>query len=71
MRLALIGGVAGSLLALAVWRVLASRLFFIQAFDGIAFFIGVLVPLAAAALAAYAPARRAILVDPATTLRYD
>jgi putative ABC transport system permease protein len=71
MRLALIGGVAGSLLALAVWRILASRLFFIQAFDGIAFFIGVLVPLAAAALAAYVPARRAILVDPITTLRYD
>jgi ABC-type lipoprotein release transport system permease subunit len=71
MRLALIGGVAGSLLALAAWRILASRLFFMQAFDGVAFFIGVLVPLGAAALAAYAPVRRAVLVDPTTTLRYD
>jgi ABC-type antimicrobial peptide transport system permease subunit len=71
MQLALIGGIVGSLLALAVWRLLASRVFFMEAFDGIAFLIGVLVPLAAAALAAYAPARRAILVDPTTTLRYD
>jgi len=71
MRLALIGGIVGSLLALAVWRLLASRVFFMEAFDGIAFLIGVLVPLAAAALAAYAPARRAILVDPTTTLIYD
>src|SRR4030095_6476649 len=71
MRLALIGGVAGSLPAFGLWGILGSPPVFLQAFDGIAFFIGVLVPLAAAALAAYAPARRAILVDPTTTLRYD
>ena len=58
MRLALIGSAAGSVLALGVWRMLASRLFFMSTFDGMAFFVGALVPLAAAAVAAYVrPAR--------------
>jgi predicted permease len=71
MRLALIGSAAGLVLALAVWRILASRLFFMGAFDGMAFVVGVLVPLASAALAAYVPTRRALSVDPASTLRHD
>jgi predicted permease len=71
MRLALIGSATGSVLALAVWRILASRLFFMRTFDGMAFVIGVLVPLAAAAGAAYVPTRRALLVDPTITLRHD
>jgi len=71
MRLALIGSAAGSILAFAVWRILASRLFFMRTFDGVAFLVGVLVPLAAAALAAYVPVRRAVLVDPTATLRHD
>jgi predicted permease len=71
MKLAVIGSAAGSMLALAVWRILASRLFFMKTFDGVAFFVGVLVPLASAAVAAYVPARRAVLVDPTTTLRHE
>ncbi len=71
MRLAFIGSAAGSVLALGAWSVLASRLFFMKTFDGLAFFVGMLVPLASAAVAAYVPARRAARVDPANTLRYD
>jgi ABC-type lipoprotein release transport system permease subunit len=71
MRLAIIGSAAGSILALAVWRLLAARLFFMKTFDGTAFLAGVLVPLASAALAAYVPVRRAVSVDPTTTLRHD
>jgi predicted permease len=71
MRLAIIGSAAGSILALAVWRLLATRLFFMKTFDGMAFLVGVLVPLASAALAAYVPVRRAVVVDPTTTLRHD
>ena len=71
MRLAFIGSAAGSVLALGAWSVLASRLFFMKTFDSTAFFVGLLVPLASAAVAAYVPARRAARVDPATSLRYD
>jgi len=71
MRLAFIGITAGVVMALAVWRILASRLFFIAAFDALAFCAGALVPLAASAAAAYFPARRAARIDPITTLRYD
>jgi predicted permease len=71
MRLAFIGCTAGSVLALGAWSVLASRLFFMKTFDGLAFFVGLLVPLASAAVAAYLPARRAARIDPANTLRYD
>lgn len=71
MRLALIGGAAGSVLAFGVWRILSSRLFFMSTFDGVAFFVGALVPLAAAGVAAYIPARRAMRVDPMVALRYE
>lgn len=71
MRLALIGGVAGSVLAFGVWRILSSRLFFMSTFDGVAFFVGALVPLAAAGMATYIPARRAMHVDPMVALRYE
>ena len=71
LRLALIGSAAGSLLAIGVWRVLAARLFFMRAFDGLAFFVAVLVPVVAASLAAYIPARRATKVDPMVALRYE
>ncbi len=71
LRLALIGSTVGSVLALGAWRILSSRLFFMRTFDGMAFFVGVLVPVAAASLAAYIPARRAANVDPMVALRYE
>ena len=71
LKLGLIGSAAGSVLAMGVWRVLASRLFFMRALDGMAFFFGVLAPLAAASLATYIPARRAMRVDPMVALRYE
>jgi predicted permease len=71
LRLAVIGSAAGSVLAMGAWRILASRLFFMRAFDGMAFFVGVLVSVVAACLAAYIPARRATKVDPMVALRYE
>jgi len=71
MRLALPGSVAGAVLALGVCRLLASRLFFMKLFEPIAFLTGVVVPLAAAAVAAYVPAHRAPSVEPTNALRHD
>jgi putative ABC transport system permease protein len=71
LKLALIGSTVGSVLALGAWRILSSRLFFMRTFDGMAFLVGVLVPVAAASLAAYIPARRAAKVDPMVALRYE
>ena len=52
MRLALIGSAVGVALAVGVWRLMASRVLVMQSFEPMAFLIGLLVPLAAAAAAA-------------------
>ena len=71
MRLAVIGTLAGSLLAIAMSRILASVFVVIDAFDAPASIGGVALVLAACAATAYFPSRRASRTDPNTTLRYD
>jgi predicted permease len=72
-RLALIGGSIGAVVALAVLKVLdtAVHLAAISLLDGRSFVVGVGAVLAATALAAYQPARRAARIDPAEMLRAD
>ena len=71
MRLAIIGTLAGGVLAMGVSRILASILVVINTFDGAAYIGGVPLVLAACAAAAYFPSRRASRIDPLITLRYD
>ena len=71
MRLAVVGIVFGTALALGVSRFLASHLVFMNTFDLLAYAVGVLLVMAAALGAAYFPSRRAARIDPVTTLRYD
>jgi predicted permease len=61
-------GLAG---ALGFTRLMASLLFGISPFDPVAFIAMPLVLVAAAVLASYLPARRAVAVDPVETLRAE
>jgi predicted permease len=69
VRLAVIGVVAGAMLALGASRFIASRLTMIPAFDVVALVAGIGVVLAAALAAAYGPSRKAANLDPVETLR--
>jgi predicted permease len=70
-RLAIIGALAGGVLAMGMSKILASVLVMINTFDAAAYIGGVALVLAACAAAAYLPSRRASRIDPLTTLRYD
>jgi macrolide transport system ATP-binding/permease protein len=65
------GAAVGALAALAVARMIAHALTQIGLFDPVGYAAGVLVVIAAALAAAWVPARRAVKVDPAVTLRCD
>lgn len=65
------GAIAGSIGAYAFARLLSSLLFGVQPGDPMALLGAATVLLAAAALAVFAPARRASVLDPSTTLRQD
>jgi ABC-type antimicrobial peptide transport system permease subunit len=71
MRLAVVGIVLGSTLALGVSRLFASELQNVDTFDGLAYIGSIAVALVAALAAAYLPSRRAANVDPITALRCD
>ena len=72
-RLAALGAAVGATAALAALKLLSTavQLRQISLLDFVAFASGLLVIAAAAALASYYPARRAISVNPAVTLRAD
>ena len=71
MRLALLGTLAGGLLAAGISKTLASSLVMINTFDGAAYVCGAFLVLVAVGFAAYFPSRRAAGIQPIHTLRYD
>ncbi len=71
LTLVLVGTIIGLAGAFGAARLLASVLYGGNAFDPLTFTLVPLVLIAVAALATFAPARRAAAVDPAITLRAD
>jgi putative ABC transport system permease protein len=71
MMLVLIGTLAGTAAALTLARVMRSLLFGITQNDPVSYLAAVLALAAAAALACYVPARRAMRVDPIVALRSE
>jgi ABC-type lipoprotein release transport system permease subunit len=73
LRFALIGASIGGMGAWAAIRLAASQIDMriLDALDGAAFGMGLLLVIAASAAAAWLPSRRAASVEPALTLRCD
>ena len=71
MRLAFIGTLIGTALALGMSKALASMIVMVNTFDAVTYMGGILFVLAACVAAGYLPARRATRIDPLITLRYD
>lgn len=71
MTLALVGVAAGIIGALIVTRVMSAVLYDVQTTDPATFAAVIAVLLAAALVASWLPARRALRVDPMQALRYD
>jgi hypothetical protein len=71
LRLAAAGAALGALAALALARVIAHDIQPIDVFNWSGYAGGVLVVVAAALAASWVPARRAVRIDPAVTLRCD
>ena len=70
-RLALIGVAVGVGLALSIAPVFAHQIEAIHPYDAMAYRGALLVVMAAAVAAAFAPSRQAVRVDPVTALRCD
>ncbi|HTI05501.1 MAG TPA: ADOP family duplicated permease [Gemmatimonadales bacterium] len=71
LHYAVIGGLAGMALALAVSRVFASELVIVSTFDPAGYGAGLAIILAACVAASLAPSRRAARVNPVEALRRD
>jgi ABC-type antimicrobial peptide transport system permease subunit len=71
MRLAIIGLVAGLVLAFVAMRAMSTLLYEVSAHDPLIFGGVTLILAMAAVLACYIPARRAARVDPLVALRYE
>lgn len=69
LRLALVGMIPGSALAVAFGRLLANRLYGVSAFEGLGLAGAALLLAAVALVASELPARRATAVDPVDILR--
>jgi len=68
----LVGGLAaGVVAALAMGRIIAGSLYGISPYDPVAYIVVLCVLSVAALIAAFVPARRAVRVDPAVTLRHE
>ncbi len=71
LRLSLLGAALGIAAALPATRLLASLLYGVGRYDPLTFLAMPAGLVAAAALAAYLPARRALRLDPVAALRHD
>ena len=71
MRLVLVGTALGILASIALTRLMASLLFGVAPGDPLTFVCVALLIAVAALAACWAPARRAMRVDPMVALRYD
>jgi predicted permease len=71
LALALVGIVVGSAVALALSRAIGGLLYGVSPVDGVTFSVVPLLLVAAASLACYLPARRAMKVDPVVALRSE
>ncbi|HEU5235791.1 MAG TPA: ABC transporter permease [Pyrinomonadaceae bacterium] len=71
MKLAALGVFLGLIGAVSVTRWLASLLYGVSATDPLTFFVIAMLPMAAAMLACWIPARRATRVDPMVALKYE
>jgi putative ABC transport system permease protein len=70
VRLAVMGLIAGTLIAGAASRLIGARLLRVT-FDAVPVIAAVIVVFAACLVATFVPARRAARLDPLTTLRHD
>ena len=71
VRTTMMGIGIGLLVALAVSRALASLLFNVSPYDPVAFIVVPVIFVVAAMLASYAPAHRAMSVNPSVALRSE
>ena len=71
LMLVAIGVVLGAAAAFALARVIVSQFFGVKPTDPATFLAAAVLVLAVACLACYAPARRAMRVDPIVALRYE
>jgi putative ABC transport system permease protein len=71
LRLAGVGALAGSVLALGASKILASQLVMMNTFDPVAYGTAISLVLAGCFFASFFPALKAARIDPAITLRRD